>query len=253
MLERFIEMEGIHNFRDLGLLKTKCNGVVKEGLIYRSARLSKATANDIAKIKDLNIKMILDYRFYDEMLDNPNVVIEGVANNVVPAFKQRSKHSHVAIEDFLKEGDLNKFEKGLLDEYQQLPFDNNSYQFLFNELKRRPDYAILHHCTVGRDRTGVASALILKLLNVDDETIKEDYLLSNEALRQFFLEHHENLGLSDLQIQELGHAIMIKDYFLDYIYELILSKYVTFDDYFKQEYNLSDQDIINIKEHYIKY
>lgn len=42
------------------------------------------------------------------------------------------------------------------------------------------DEALVYHCSAGKDRTGMMSALILKTLGIDDETIIKDYLLTNE-------------------------------------------------------------------------
>ena len=41
----------------------------------------------------------------------------------------------------------------------------------------------MFHCTGGRDRTGVAAALLLSSLGVDDETIAQDYALTGEWLQ----------------------------------------------------------------------
>jgi len=38
------------------------------------------------------------------------------------------------------------------------------------------------HCTAGKDRTGVLSALVLSLLGVDEESVVADYALSGEAM-----------------------------------------------------------------------
>jgi protein-tyrosine phosphatase len=40
------------------------------------------------------------------------------------------------------------------------------------------------HCSAGKDRTGVLSALILAFLGVPDETIVEDYALSGPAMER---------------------------------------------------------------------
>ena len=44
------------------------------------------------------------------------------------------------------------------------------------------DNCILWHCSLGRDRCGMATALLLKLLDVDEESIIEDYLYTNQCL-----------------------------------------------------------------------
>ena len=38
------------------------------------------------------------------------------------------------------------------------------------------------HCTAGKDRTGVLSAIVLSLLGVDEPTVVADYALSGEAM-----------------------------------------------------------------------
>jgi hypothetical protein len=51
---------------------------------------------------------------------------------------------------------------------------------------------ILVHCTAGKDRTGVLCALVLGLCGVDDETIAEEYALTDLGLRNRkgeFVEH----------------------------------------------------------------
>ena len=44
---------------------------------------------------------------------------------------------------------------------------------------------VLYFCGAGKDRTGVVSAVILKKLGFDDETIVEDYMKSKENLLDF--------------------------------------------------------------------
>ncbi len=38
------------------------------------------------------------------------------------------------------------------------------------------------HCTAGKDRTGLLSAIVLSLLGVPEETVVADYALSQEAM-----------------------------------------------------------------------
>lgn len=61
------------------------------------------------------------------------------------------------------------------------------------------DVPLLVHCTAGKDRTGIAIALLLALLDVPHETVIEDYLLTNDAcdLVQFILTQHQTqLGVA---------------------------------------------------------
>jgi protein-tyrosine phosphatase len=54
----------------------------------------------------------------------------------------------------------------------------DQYRTLFRRLEREEFVPLLFHCTAGKDRTGVAAALILLALGVPEETIMQDYLLT---------------------------------------------------------------------------
>ena len=43
---------------------------------------------------------------------------------------------------------------------------------------------VLWHCTAGKDRTGYATAILFRILGVDQETIYRDYLLSNQYVKR---------------------------------------------------------------------
>jgi predicted SnoaL-like aldol condensation-catalyzing enzyme len=60
-----------------------------------------------------------------------------------------------------------------------------SWGRFFEVLADGDGYAVLYHCTAGRDRTGVATVLFLETLGVSREEIVTDYLLSNEAFSTF--------------------------------------------------------------------
>ena len=66
--------------------------------------------------------------------------------------------------------------------YRKLPFEQApSYRHLFNMLAQRR-VPLLFNCSAGKDRTGIAAALILSALGAPHETILDDYLLSNETV-----------------------------------------------------------------------
>ena len=77
---------------------------------------------------------------------------------------------------------------------------------------RTPTGAALFHCTAGKDRTGWAAALLLHLAGVDDETILEDYLLTNSfssATREKYLGLvREHLGADKVDVYE---RVMVAD------------------------------------------
>ena len=56
------------------------------------------------------------------------------------------------------------------------------------------------HCAAGKDRTGIAIAVLLRVLNVSRDTVLEDYLLTNHAgdFEEFIRSQHAaQLGVAD--------------------------------------------------------
>ncbi len=66
-----------------------------------------------------------------------------------------------------------------------MPINNPAYKELFELLKNQKNTAILQHCTAGKDRKAIGSALLLLALGIDEETVIEDYLQSNKNREQF--------------------------------------------------------------------
>jgi hypothetical protein len=66
--------------------------------------------------------------------------------------------------------------------YVRLFRDNEeSYRQAFEMLADPGNLPLLYHCAGGRDRTGVMTALLLRLLGVDWQTVIEDFLLSGSG------------------------------------------------------------------------
>ena len=55
-----------------------------------------------------------------------------------------------------------------------------SYRQLMEVVLDESNWPVLIHCSAGKDRSGIAIALILEALGVDRETIMQEYLLTNE-------------------------------------------------------------------------
>jgi protein-tyrosine phosphatase len=66
----------------------------------------------------------------------------------------------------------------MIEIYRRLPYEQaDSYRQLFKRIAEGP-LPLMFHCSAGKDRTGVAAALLLTILGVPRDTIIEDYLLT---------------------------------------------------------------------------
>jgi protein-tyrosine phosphatase len=68
------------------------------------------------------------------------------------------------------------------------------------------DGPVLIHCGLGKDRTGMVVAMILKALEVDDQTIIEDYALTADALEILLGEMTRRGETADLVISPASDA-----------------------------------------------
>ncbi|MBR3294272.1 MAG: tyrosine-protein phosphatase [Oscillospiraceae bacterium] len=173
------------NFRDLGGYKGADGRPIKEGLIYRSGGLYLLNDEELRRFHELKVAFVLDLRSKGEVAAQPDPELPGVQ------MLQHSglNHKSGAEIDFSPAGMARVGGEGeeqlrqFLGYYEELPLENDSFQILLQEMCRL-SAPILFHCASGKDRTGVAAMLVLYLLGVDPETIMEDYMLSNDFLRE---------------------------------------------------------------------
>ena len=81
-----------------------------------------------------------------------------------------------------------------------------AYRLLFETIAAS-DGGVLFHCAAGKDRTGVAAAILLGLAGVDDETIVEDYAVTEQLLAPLmdeWLPKMAERGMTEAQ----GRALM---------------------------------------------
>ncbi|HEX7869419.1 MAG TPA: tyrosine-protein phosphatase, partial [Chryseobacterium sp.] len=104
---------------------------------------------------------------------------------------------------------------------------------------------VLYHCTAGKDRTGIITALILTILKFDRETIDNDYLLSNnyrKKLVQKRLHLAKNLHFlypkMDLNVIEKLSWVELN--YLNVAFLEINKKYGSIDTYIHQELGISE-------------
>lgn len=178
---RLVPLEGVQNFRDIGGYRTIDGRHVRMGRIYRSSALAGMTRADRETLEGLGIRSVHDLRTLAEREHAPTVW----TGEAAPAF-----HAHdyavdssvlagVLTPDLDAEGARQAF--ALL--YPVILNDQRPHQAaLFNDLLKG-GAVVVFHCTAGKDRTGIATALLLTILGVPRETIIADFEMSNRYYR----------------------------------------------------------------------
>lgn len=173
---REVKLEGAINFRDIGGYTTKSGKHVKTAVIYRSAALNTVTEKDVNKIAQLGIKYDFDFRGPFEVKTAPDKIPASTIRISLPAGSESIGDSNYT----KNMGKMMKSDSFLISFYTNLSPFKDRYAPLFDSLLNNTQASpILFHCTAGKDRTGIAAALILYALGVKDETIFEDYEATN--------------------------------------------------------------------------
>ncbi len=251
-----VTFEGSNNFRDIGGYTTADGKTVKTGVVYRSAALNRVTPAGFTYLKTLGIRTNVDFRSTEERAKAP-VVWPADMNVTVFAVDYTMDNSgmmalftHGPVTAEQTAGAMSQF-------YRQAPFQfGPQYKTLVHEILAGHT-PVVYNCTAGKDRTGVATAVILTLLGVSRETVIQDYLLSN----QYFTPDMPRAGEpTDPQMAffrtlspDVVKALMGVDRrYLEAAFDAIESRPGGWDRYVHEDLALSDADVAALKTRLLK-
>jgi protein-tyrosine phosphatase len=178
--DRIIAFEGAKNVRDLGGLETPSGARVRPGVVFRGDGLSRLTAADLAQLIQLGVRTIIDLRYEEERARAPDRLPPELAPRCLQRgfFPQGSRELFTAINEHGADA-AAAFEL-MSSNYSRMPFEHaRELGAVLHDLLDPSGAPHFIHCTSGKDRTGVAIALILRALGVDVDTAVADYALSN--------------------------------------------------------------------------
>jgi protein-tyrosine phosphatase len=172
---RHVPLTGASNFRDLGGYHTAA-GETAWGRIYRADALTLLSTEDIAELLKRGLTTVVDLRFEREVREHPNVFSghASVQYHHNPVLMEDPASSGIA--ERLRTIDFRVHNVAMIKESSQ------TFAYLFHLLGQPEAYPLVFHCAGGRDRTGVAAALVLTAAGVSCDEVISDYLLSNGYL-----------------------------------------------------------------------
>lgn len=243
---RNVNIPGIQNFRDLGgypsyPLKKR----MRWGMIYRSAQIDSLECYSRKELKNIGIKTIIDLRSQSE-LDGQSPLQPGF--NVV----------HIPI----KTGDMEDILKGIQQQkiksdtvYRMVERMNRElvmnyrkeYRQMFDILLNPDNYPVVIHCSSGKGRTGIASALILASLSVNSDIIMEDYRLSNDYFNIPSASRYA-YNLPARSQEAITTIYSAREDFLNAAKEEIERRYSDVDTYLQRGIGLSNEEIKKLQD-----
>ena len=187
-------LDGLYNFRDTGGLPLQDGGYSRPGVLYRSDALRNLTDEGVAQLATTEIGVVADLRTPAERAAAPDrLPSTRTIDTVRPAITQGALAEQLgALVDPARAPSPDAVRAGL----EALPALGDLYGGMlrgsaaaFAEVARvvaashdGAPTAVVVHCTAGKDRTGVAVALLLDAVGVERTAIVDDYAVSQRNL-----------------------------------------------------------------------
>lgn len=246
-IKRLVPVKGTVNFRDVGGYKTTDGKQVAWGKVYRSAGIDKLTDTDLALLDKKKIHTVIDFRGVAEAKAAPDHLPKNTDYTLSPAGSD-SLPNPAQMVKFLKEGNfLEKF-YGV----EAVKYSGDRFRPLFVKLLTADKKeAVMYHCTGGRDRTGMATALFLYILQVPQETIEADYVASNVYLRPMNKKMLAPLAkMSGMTEQEVENSMSLKPELLRAFFDGLKKQYGSIENFLQQEMGIGAKEIALLRKKY---
>jgi protein tyrosine/serine phosphatase len=181
-VDRWIELEGAVNVRDLGGLPTAEGRATAPRVLIRSDNLQGLSDKDVRRLlDDYGVRTVLDLRTPTEVrLEGPGpLVAEGLRHvnlDLIPTWDEDEGIDRIVPHEQREEGDLSHFYLTYLDSMPQSVVD------ALRVLADPASGSVVVHCAAGKDRTGVIVALALAVAGVRRDEIVADYALTAERI-----------------------------------------------------------------------
>ena len=253
----------IANMRDLGGIPAADGRLISHGKLIRGGHLNKVRKKDIGKLSSmLGFSLVVDLRTPSELEDKPDKIpndleyayLPSLTDEQNPAINRKNRTSE------LKR--IMKHEGGavehLADIYRLLitqELSRTSHRNLLLKLIGNEDGAVYFHCTQGKDRTGVAAAVILMALGASREEIMKDYLNEKKSLKikNGFITSLVGIVMLNMKAKANLSALMnAKQRCMEAALEELERVYGTMDNYICQGLGITQEQVLVLREKYLE-
>ncbi len=259
---RRIDLEGQKNFRDLGGYNNIFGESVRWRILFRSGDLYKLTDADLWIVNNLDLQLVIDFRSKAEIDERPDRSPAGAKILIDSITIERFQE---LLDYVLETGDTSQLTvSNIADIFESVYTDNiEQFKVMLSEVINNENRPVLIHCRGGKDRTGFGAALILASLQIPDKVIIEDYLLSNEYLKDSTEETldylkkmiEENTGNTPTEddMERIRNLTEVRQEYIEVAFQNVFDKYETFEEYIVNGLEISEYKIEEFRSHVLVY
>ena len=222
----------IENMRDIGGYPINSRKCVSEGLIIRSNVPINLSENSLLELEKKGYGTIIDLRNDEEIAKKKGVFFGN----------DKFQYNHIKIKG---DGRIPDSKDGILESYIEMIEGKEQIKKIFNIIAETKG-GIIYYCNAGKDRTGVITAIILKLLGVDDKDIVIDYIASGIYLKEMLEDYAKKMKNKKdiLEIIKPNEETMFK------VLNYISNKYSSIENYLIS-CGVEKNTLLKIKNKYI--
>ena len=254
---RHVPLDGQPNFRDIGGYKTNDGQTVRRGLVFRSGELPRLTDKDVAELERLGIKTVVNFLTEVETESRGKDRLPSETREI-PLPIESDDGLAAAVERARKTADFSTLPPSINPHIHRVLVDDARQQYaaLLKEIRQTHE-PLVFHCSHGVHRTGTAAAILLWGLGVPWETVRKDYLLSNEyrkdeidkrlqQLRELAAKS-QNVPADEVDMTNVKAFYVLRGDYIDATRDEILKKFGSIDGYLTRGLGLSTQEIEQLR------
>ena len=246
------------NFRDLGGIKALDGRTVKEGLLLRSGEPDELTPEQFAEFADkYDIRFIVDFRTEEEAQASKIAEEAGIEREIIDVLKNAEEYV-TSYKNFRQITDPDRVRTFMNEVYSLIVTDDYStegYRRFLEIMLSLEEGAVLFHCFAGKDRTGIAAAILLTILGVSCDDIIKDYLMTNELRKesnQKILKQDLDAGVDPEHLKIMEGFLLVDKEYLETAFNTAELKYGSFDEYITRALGLKNKGREILKKRYLQ-
>lgn len=243
---RSIQMDSVQNLRDIGGYLSKYKKrKTGWGKIFRSGELKSLSRNDAIRLNNLKIKTIIDLRGEDEISIAPQKYTEANIISIPIPIKDKEQITKRLIEGRIRKGDGLVY---MQDTYIRYVIEySEQFSKALKVFLNKDNYPILINCSMGKDRAGFLTAMLLAALDVPEETIIKDYMASNHHINLRNLAYIARSFNTDAQ-ETITVLLGANETWLDLALHKIKKEYGSTDKYLSKGLHLTEKERDTLKD-----
>ncbi len=245
-------LSAVRNIRELGGIEARDGRHVRRGLLYRGSALGGLGQEERAAIDALGLRCVFDLRAASEAAEHPEYVPDGASyQRVAGMYEPSGAEMDFSPDAIARMQGVGGAEDIMRTLYLTMVRENPALHALVERLVAG-DAPLYFHCSAGKDRTGIAAALILTILGVSDEAIVGNFLLTNAYRAELIDNPPEPLPpyLSDVEMWRRANSVSEAD--LRAVLAAMGTEGPGREAFLQSEYGLGREELAALRERYLE-